>query len=438
MITELLGSFVIIGHVGTSTTDIGVTPFEEEYMNVGTHAAVLNTILQQDFLDDLPWWYSVVTLLVFAFITAFLIRDTRPQPSIFIGVGMALLIAAGGITLFVTTGTYLQVLTPIGGVLLTFVTLTAIKFIRENQEKTYIRNAFGHYLSTDVINQVIDDPTKLRLGGEKVRMTAMFTDVKGFSSISEKLRDEPEKLVQLLNRYLTEMSDIILEERGTIDKYEGDAIISFFGAPVDYGDAAVRACRSAVEMKKIEAVLNADQVGGLAPAPLLTRIGINTGEMVVGNMGTEKRMDYTMMGHNVNLAARLEGVNKLYGTWILISEQSYEETYDREKGIKNFTVRKLDRVRVVGVNQPIRLFELVDHRDVVDRDQKMIHKLRTFNSGLTTFEEKDWEGAKKLFAEVLEEFPEDGPSTLYLKRCTDFLKKPPRPDWDGVYNMESK
>jgi adenylate cyclase len=149
-------------------------------------------------------------------------------------------------------------------------------------------------------------------------------------------------------------------------------------------------------------------------------------------------MDYTMMGHNVNLAARLEGVNKLYGTWILISEQTYEETYDRDKGIKNFTVRKLDRVRVVGVNQPIRLYELVDHRDTVDRDQKMIHKLRTFNSGLTKFEEKDWEGAKELFEEVLGEFPEDGPSKLYLKRTTDFLKKPPRPDWDGVYNMESK
>ncbi|MFW6212539.1 MAG: CHASE2 domain-containing protein [Spirochaetota bacterium] len=435
---ELPGSFVIIGHVGTSTTDIGVTPFEEEYMNVGTHAAVLNTILQQDFLDDLPWWYSIVALLAFAIVTALLIRDTRPTPSILIGVGMVLLISGGGLALFLTTGTYLNMLTPIGGVLLTFITLTAIKFIRENQEKTYIRNAFGHYLSTDVINQVIDDPTKLRLGGEKVHMTAMFTDVKGFSTISEKLRDEPEKLVQLLNRYLTEMSDIILDERGTIDKYEGDAIISFFGAPVGFEDAAVRACRSAVEMKKVEALLNTDKVGGLAPAPLFTRIGVNTGEMVVGNMGTEKRMDYTMMGHNVNLAARLEGVNKLYGTWILISEQTYEETYSREKGIKNFTVRKLDRVRVVGVTEPIRLYELVDHRDVVDRDQKVIHKLRTFNSGLTKFEEKDWEGALKLFREVLDEFPEDGPSKLYLKRCQDFMKKPPRPDWDGVYNMESK
>jgi len=315
------------------------------------------------------------------------------------------------------------------------VVLTIVKFIRENEEKTYIRNAFGHYLSTDVIEQVVNDPSRLNLGGDKVHMTAMFTDVKAFSTISEALKDDPQKLVQLLNRYLTDMSDIILEERGTIDKYEGDAIISFFGAPIDYGDSAIRACRSAVAMKKMEQLMNPGLLeSGLAPMELQTRIGINTGEMVVGNMGTETRMDYTMMGHNVNLAARLEGVNKLYGTWIMISEATYNETGRHQ----NFTVRKLDQVRVVGVTEPIRLYELVDLRAPVDNDPETIQKLKSFNAGLTAFEEKEWGEAQRLFKQVLEQFPEDGPSKLYLKRATDFMKKAPRRDWDGVYDMQSK
>ena len=430
---ELPGSFVIIGHVGTSTTDIGVNPFDEQYMNVGTHGAVLNTILQQEFLDDTPWWVSVAVMLAIALLLAFISRDMSPTPSLVSGGVAVALTAAGGIAVFLLTGTHLNLLTPILGVTLSFVTITAVKFIRENKEKNHIRNAFGHYLSADVIKDVISDPSKLQLGGVKKHMTAMFTDVRGFSTISEALKDEPEKLVQLLNLYLTEMSDTVLSERGTIDKYEGDAIICFWGAPVELEDAAVRACRSAVTMKKIETRLNQEVLGsGLAPAELKTRIGINTGEMVVGNMGTATRMDYTMMGHNVNLAARLEGVNKRYGTWILTSEQTYRETG------RAFSVRKLDRVRVVGVNEPVRLYEVVDLREEVDKDAALIQKLRGFNSGLTAFENKEWGEAHKHFKRVLADFPDDGPSAEYEKRCRDYMKKPPRADWDGVYTLDAK
>ncbi|TVQ17142.1 MAG: adenylate/guanylate cyclase domain-containing protein [Spirochaetaceae bacterium] len=430
---ELPGSFVIIGHVGTSTTDIGVNPFDEQYMNVGTHGAVVNTILQQAFLDDTPWWVSVAMMLVLALLLAFVSRDMSPTPSLISGGVTLVVTAAVGVGVFLLTGTHLNLLTPILGVTLSFVTITAIKFIRENKEKNHIRNAFGHYLSADVIKDVISDPSKLQLGGVKKHMTAMFTDVRGFSTISEALKDEPEKLVQLLNLYLTEMSDTVLAERGTIDKYEGDAIICFWGAPVELEDAAVRACRSAVTMKKIEARLNEEVLGsGLAPAELKTRIGINTGEMVVGNMGTATRMDYTMMGHNVNLAARLEGVNKRYGTWILTSEQTYRETG------RTFSVRKLDRVRVVGVNEPLRLYEVVDLREEVDKDQALIQKLRGFNSGLTAFENKEWGEAHTHFKRVLTDFPDDGPSIEYEKRCREYMKKPPRADWDGVYTLDTK
>jgi adenylate cyclase len=264
----------------------------------------------------------------------------------------------------------------------------------------------------------------------------MFTDIRGFSSISESL--EPEQLTLLLNRYLSAMSDIILAEGGTIDKYEGDAIIAFWGAPKAWPDSAVRACRAAIAMKKKEKELNGEFLReGIAPSPLQTRIGINSGDMVVGNMGTITRMDYTAMGHDMNLAARLEGVNKQYGTWILFSEQTYNEVNSTE-GIRHFSTRKLDRVRVVGVSEPVRLFELIDLREEVDEDPELIDKLRTFNSGLTAFEQKDWNTAEQYFRTVLEKYPDDGPAQYYVERCASFKRKPPARDWDGVFNLTKK
>jgi adenylate cyclase len=236
-----------------------------------------------------------------------------------------------------------------------------------------------------------------------------------------------------MNRYLDPMSAEILGEKGTIDKFEGDAIIAFFGAPIRFEDHATRACRAAVQMKKLESDLSSVLMEeNLTPSPLKTRIGLNSGGAVIGNMGTEKKMNYTMMGNTVNLAARLEGVNKQYGTWILMSQQTYDQTG------RTFSVRKLDRVRVVGIDEPVRLYELIDLRENVDGDEDLIGKLRMFNSGLTAFEEKNWEGARKLFKEVLDKYPEDGPARRYLDLCVKFKKSAPSADWDGVFNLTSK
>ncbi len=437
LLEEIPGSFIVIGHVGTSTTDIGVTPFDEEYMNVGTHASLVNTILQQDFLDDLPWPVSLAVMLVLAVLVTVLISDLPPTPSLLIGFGAILLVIGGGIVLFLTAGVFLNMLTPVVGVFLTFVVLTAVKFVRENRQKNEIRNAFGTYMSPAVVEQVTEDPNKLSLGGVNKNLTAMFTDIRGFSTISESL--SPEALTELLNRYLGAMCDIILDEGGTIDKFEGDAIIAFWGAPIDLDDAAERACRAAIAMKKEEIRLNeAFLEEGLAPSPLMTRIGINSGEMTVGNMGTATRMDYTAMGHNMNLAARLEGVNKQYGTWVLASEQTYREFTDLDSGRHPFSLRRLDRVRVVGISEPVRLYELIDLYEEVDQDQNLIDKLKNFNAGLNAFEEKEWASASGYFDAVLKNYPEDGPAKLYADRCKAFAKKPPAKDWDGVFNLTKK
>lgn len=423
-------SFCLMSWTSTSTTDIGVTPFAGEYVNVGTHAAVVNTILSGIFLDDSPWWVSSVLALIFSIGIFFLVYGRKnPVFSLISGIsGLVAMIVCFAV-FFILTGIYLNILSPLLCVFLTFVIFTIINFIQTAQEKTFIRNAFSHYLSTDVINELISDPSKLNLGGEKKQLTAIFTDIKGFSTLSELLA--PDQLVKLLNEYLTEMSNIILDLRGTIDKYEGDAIISFFGAPIEYPTHAYNACLSAVRMKKMEQILNTHLINEkLSPSSLLTRIGINTGEMVVGNMGTAKKMDYTIMGNAVNLAARLEGVNKQYGTWICISEDTYEAAG------KDFAVRKLDRVRVVGINKPVRIYELIDEKRITD---KVVQEaIEIFHSALNLFEKREWDKARGAFKETRRLMANDMTSEIYIKRCITFKRKPPPDNWDGVFSITIK
>ena len=426
---ELEGSFCILGWTGTSTTDIGVNPFEEEYMNVGTHAAVVNTILSGRFLDSLPWWLSALAAFALAVAVYYLTRRLPPLPSILIGLGFLVLIAILGASFFLVTGSYLRLLTPVLSVFFTLFVLILAKFLVLEKEKTFIRNAFSHYLSTDVINELVSDPSKLKLGGERKYLTAMFTDLRGFSTISEQL--DATELVKLLNAYLEEMSNIILDQRGTIDKYEGDAIIAFFGAPVGLPDHAARACFSALRMKKMERILNEHVLKQkLSPVPLVTRIGINTGDMVVGNMGTKKRMDYTIMGNSVNLASRLEGVNKQYGTWILASEVTRKEAGEA------FAWRQMDRVRVVGIKEPVRLFELIEESSAVEA--ATLRAVEVFHEAQALFEGREWDKAAGLFEEVERLLPGDGPAETFLKRCREFKKKPPAESWEGVFILPGK
>ncbi len=426
---ELAGSFVIIGHTGISTTDIGVNPFEKEYMNVGTHAAVANTILQEDFLDELHTGWSLLAALVLTLILSIVLRTLSPLQSIIVSLIFILGTLGAGLILFLATGVYLPMLGPLIMLSLTFLTISGIKFLKTEGEKSFLRNAFSRYLSADVIKQIIDNPDRLNLGGEKKELTAVFTDIRGFSTVSEQL--DPSDLVKLLNQYLTAMSDTILDLKGTIDKYEGDAIIAFFGAPIEQFDHAYRACLSAVRMKRMERELNRRFLqDGITPSPLLTRLGINTGEMVVGNMGTLQKMDYTIMGNSVNLAARLEGVNKQYGTWILTSEQT------RNAAGESFAARQLDRVRVVGIHQPVRLYELIEETDHLDSNTR--EGLDTFHAGLELFEQRDWEEAEKIFRSALKLLPDDGPSNFYIERCRKFISTPPADTWDGVFNLTLK
>jgi adenylate cyclase len=424
------GTISIIGVDATSMTDLGLTTFQENFPNVGLYAAISNMILAGEFLDDAPRPVSFIVALLISLVLALIIKRLDVSRSVFAGI-IALAVTAAALTIFfIITKRYVGMTVPFVSAALTFLTLTGINFFTTLREKSFLRSAFSRYLAPQVIEQIIADPSKLNLGGEKREMTAIFTDIRGFSTISEKL--DPADLVNLLNLYLTEMSNIVLENRGTIDKYEGDAIIAFFGAPIHMAEHAALACKTAIAMKKAESQLNEKiKAENLSPAPIFTRIGINTGDMVVGNMGTPNKMDYTVMGNAVNLAARLEGVNKQYNTGgILISE------YTRAKIGNEFILRSLDRVRVVGINTPLRLYELLENRGAAA--PALLEKTTAWEKAVALYEGGNFAEAAAGFTAIAGKDAGDLTARLYLDRCEAYLKTPPPPEWDGVNNLTQK
>jgi len=426
----LQDSFCVIGADATSMTDNGLITFQENYPNVGTYAVAANMMLSGEFLNDTPRYIPAVIALLYSLLIGFLLSRFDSRLSIITGVSGLLILSGAFAVFFMISKIYIGFAVPLAAALLTFVSMMAVKFLTTGREKAFLHNAFSRYLAPEVITELINDPDKLNLGGEKREMTAMFTDIQGFSTISEKL--DPTHLVRLLNRYLTAMSNIIMENLGTIDKYEGDAIIAFFGAPVFRENHPALACRSALAMKAAEYELNKVVLEEkLSPSPIFTRIGINTGEMVVGNMGAENKMDYTIMGNAVNLAARLEGVNKQYRTGgILISE------YTREKLGDEFLLRRLDRVRVVGINTPLRLYELLAVKGTVNDAE--LKKAEQWEQAIDLYEQRNFKDALGLFKSIMEKNPDDKVAVLYADRCVKYEASPPPEQWDAVNNLTEK
>jgi adenylate cyclase len=426
----LSDGFCVIGADATSMTDNGLITFQENYPNVGTYAVAANMMLSGEFLSDAPWYVSAITALLFSLLMGFFISRFETYSSIITGIGGLLILGSLFVAFFAFFKIYVGFAMPLVATTLTFVSLMVSKFLTASHEKAFLHNAFSRYLAPAVISDIINDPDKLNLGGEKREMTAIFTDIQGFSTISEQL--EAPQLVKLLNRYLTAMSNIVMDNLGTIDKYEGDAIIAFFGAPLYRVDHPDLACRSALAMKAAERELNKVIIKeGLSPVPLFTRIGINTGEMVVGNMGAENKMDYTIMGNAVNLAARLEGVNKQYRTGgILISE------YTRKEIGGEFLLRRLDRVRVVGINTPLRLYELLGFVETAADDEK--NAVEQWEMALDLYERKQFRAAARLFQSIIERNADDRVAELYAGRCMKYAENPPPETWDAVNNLTEK
>jgi adenylate cyclase len=266
-----------------------------------------------------------------------------------------------------------------------------------------------------------------------MELTAFFSDIEKFSTISEKL-GSPKVLVELLNEYLTAMTDTIEQYDGTIDKYEGDAVIAFWGAPAHFTDHALKACYACLDMQaKMKELRERWRNEGRWPQlveNMRVRMGVNTGPMVVGNMGSKGHLSYTIMGDAVNLASRLEGANKVYGTHIMLSH----DTYWLVRGF--FEVRFLDIIAVVGKDRPVRVYELLARRGQLD--PQTARTVRAYNDGMVLFRKKQWQEALSSFEAALHFIPDDGPSKTYIERCREYLQNPPPPDWDGVFKLQNK
>lgn len=293
------------------------------------------------------------------------------------------------------------------------------------RDKRWLRQAFSRYVSDSLVEIITSYPERLRLGGEEVEVTVLFSDLAGFTSISEHL--SPENLIHLLNEYFTTMTEVILNCRGTVDKYIGDAIMAFWGAPIPSSRHALNACLAALAMQEaLQPLQDGWRARGL---PCLTaRLGFHTGKAIVGNVGSRDRFNYTVMGDAVNLASRLEGVNKIYGTSILVSEFTYQ------LAAVEFVFRELDQVQVKGRSQPVTIYELLARRE----DNIRFPWLHTFAAALQDYRQRQWDRAERLFQGVLAQRPQDQPTLCFLRRLQRYRQDPPPPDWQGVYILESK
>ena len=421
------GRFVFIADLSQGIPDVGMTPVhDEEKPLVFAHAALLNGLRNDAFYRE---WSSAHAFFLVVILSGFLVGFAMFKNSII----MYLAGAVFPVGLWLWAGQELAgyqifpVATSIGSTLFLFSGLVIGIQVISHRDQQFIKNAFSKYVSPKVVDQILAKPELLNLGGEERVLTAFFSDLSGFTGISEKLG--PKELVALLNEYLTEMTNIILKYDGTVDKFEGDAILAFFGAPVPFEDHALRACRVALEMQSRLQEMRATS-RTQSRQELFMRIGLNTGSMVIGNMGSKTRMDYTMMGDSVNLAARLEGVNKKYGTEILISQFTFEHLNGAMQ------TRELDRIRVVGKSEPVTIYEVLSKKG--DLKSPMREILPLFQQGRKLYCNRHWEEALVCFEKALVIDATDGPSLVYRQRCINFRTQPPKEDWDGVHDILSK
>lgn len=423
---DFVGKWVLVGLTAPGLYDLKACPMSGVYAGVEVHATLLDNLLQGDFLRTLPGWALWLWALLLAAVMAVVVLFFRHLLVTLAAFLLLLLVYLTLAALAFRSGWWADPLLPGLALALSFGLATAYSYATEGRQKLYIRRMFGQYMSETVISDLLAHPEKLQLGGERRRVTLFFSDLAGFTTLSERL--DPETVVALLNDYLSSMTEIILEEAGTVDKFEGDAIMAFWGAPLDQEDQALRACRAALHQRAALSGLN-QRFAGLNLPPLAMRVGLHTGEAIVGNLGSARRFDYTVIGDTVNLASRLEGLNKFYGTTIMASEATVAECGEA------VAFRELDLVAVKGRETPVRVFEVLALKEDLTPEGEA--GSREFAQALDHYRRGDIPDAGAAFTALLENFPDDGPARAFLERCRRFQADPTLPR-DPVFRPDSK
>ena len=440
----LTNKIVIIGSTDPEDKDLFLAaPSKkrlEDRMMYGAeiHANVIQSIIDNNFIrrqSPTLTFFIVFGLSLFTYVLTAGLKSIRTQYSVLVEIlGIALILSElfiiywASLQLFIEQNYLTDMTSPALVVIISYVSSTIYSYVSERRQKILIKGMFSQYVNPTIVDELVAHPEKLRLGGERKEVTVFFSDIENFTQISESI--QPENLVTILNEYLSEMTSIIIEHNGTLDKYEGDAIVAFWGAPLPQTDHALRACRAAVRMQRRLEELR-PQWKQQGKPELKIRIGINTGEVVVGNMGGANRFDYTVIGDSVNLGSRLEGANKQYKTKIMISESTYRYARDY------IYARELDLLVVAGKTEPIRVYELVGLiEEKLSHNQEQF--LRMYTKGLTHYRQRDWQTAIGAFERALDLFPDDYPCQLYIERSDLYRSSPPPEDWNGVFILKTK
>ena len=430
---------ILVGATFPESKDTENTPFHlgtklyssTEYPMYGVHVHhnIASTIINNKFLIPLKEWHTWILIAVMAIATVAISLRFKGYLGLVFSVAIMFLYIVAAVYLFLNNRLIVPLVVPsVVTVIVSYVGVGTYNFIKERKQKAMIKNTFSRYVPGKVVAELLKNPEMLTLGGEERVMSVIFSDVAGFTTISESLT--PIELVQLLNEYLSAMTDIVLENDGIIDKYEGDAIMAEFGAPLQDDDHALKACITALEMQKKLTEMRKKWKAEGKPE-MEARVGINSGSMVIGNMGSTAIFDYAVMGDNVNLSSRLEGANKEYKTFIMCSEAT------RLFVEHELITRELDLLRVKGKTEGVLVHEIMARKSegLSETKQKV---LELYHKGLTAYKERRWQDGIDLFSEAYSLDETDGPSEIYMGRCKEFLEEPPSDDWDGIFTMRTK
>ncbi len=428
---QLKDSVLILGGTATGTNDIRPNPFDSALDGVENHAAALDNILSQNFLRRPVSIYKTELLIIL--IVGLLFAPIMIFGHALVSGAAALVFLIGYYFLdrhfWFGQGTWTYIAVPCLEIIGMFVLTTVYKYLTEELERKRLKGAFQHYLSPQVINQMLEHPEAMQLGGVRRELTVLFSDMRGFTTLSESLT--PEQLCVLMNDYFTPMTTIILRSGGVLDKYIGDAIMAFWGAPLPMPNNADIAAQVAIEMLYALERLNQEFIRKQFPTVDIG-IGLNTGPMSVGNMGSLERFTYTVMGDAVNLGSRLEGLTKDYGIKIMISESTAKLLSPGK-----FLTRDIDDIRVKGKHEPVHVFEIMMPNalpNLADVRALIAH----FAEGRKAYKAQHWQEAMEHFHHCLELRPSDVASLLYIERCRESLVNPPAANWDGVYTFTHK
>lgn len=419
---------VLVGGFAPGLADLKATPFSAAVPGVVKHAAELDSLLHGGFIVKARPSVSVGLALLVAVLSAVLVLGAR---NIFVEIAWPVVLYAGFFAvsglLLVTTKVHVDAAMGMAAGILSSLASIAANHLFANRERERMKQMFERYLSPAVVEQLADQPDLPKLTGEAVEITAFFSDIRGFSTFSEKYKDDPRGLVQILNTYLTRVSAALLQHGACLDKYIGDAVVCIFGAPVRHPDHAVRACRGALAARaEVDRIRAEFREKGLPD--VYTRIGVNTAVMFVGNVGSEQLFNYTAIGDGMNLAARLEGANKSYETALMIGERTYELARDF------IEVRELDRVRVAGKMEPVTVYELLCLKDQLPEAKRRV--VRFYEAALAHYREARFDDALELLNQALAIQEDDGPSRTLAARCRKYRDRPAVSPFDPVTSLE--